>query len=705
MAQFNSPDNTLMALLASSTEALRLDPHNDTLRSGIFGNQVKLTAGQLGIPTIQAANVVRSYTSAYAYSKGYDPKAVLDGLTSAQQTILNYDKNKPTLYGMDLVTANRVASYFAAGAGVTLALSIIAFAVALFMIGPEVAAAVVGAGGVVEALSAVTGVAVGTTGGGAIAIGTFLFLISQMLGHMSASIPMWTKQMVDNGTIAASLQITAIKNVAEVQAQLSGTKAPGPYSSAQFSSLFNGLAAAGFTQIKNPVDGSLAPFTEQTLAQLINYLYGTQIGIGAAATPSKITPLINPWLYKGGSNNPIPLSLYDQVSDDYAAPAPATSGSSSSSSSSSGSQSSPATPAPVSVPNLQIFMGVISGGTLGLPQEFISTPAQLIASTADLVNSAKVNLAAAVASLPGRFYYEIGIVSTIKTKSGLTQKGAPVSIITGYYKNGKPKTKTVFYKFAVMNLGVTDENGRTVKLAQINLGPVDVTAFSPTPTQLVGVQNTIQSSSFTTDITSITNVVSPTPPTTTSTTPANPTPPVVTPPTIPAQTTTTPQQGSIVPTSTPAAPAPAAAAVPVQYKANTGGAPLSIYGSGSLQAWILQTVPNGTILQAGTPTAPFTQGGGTWVMVIAPQDGTSRPVLQSQVTPIYAGQTTTTVKNAAAAAAQNLSDLYAAIGQTLPSLDVRANLFQTLGLGPSGTYVGSADQNNKLLGALKAIYA
>lgn len=746
MADFNTPDSTLMALLASSTEALRLDPHNETLRTGILQNQVNLTAKQLNLTQLQAAHTVRSFTNAYAYSKGYDPKAVMDALNSAQQQILDYDKNKPTLYGMDLVAANKVASYFAAAAGVTLALSIIAFCVALFMIGPEIAATVLAAGGVVEALTAVTGVAVGTTGGGAIAIGTFLFLISQMLGHMSASIPMWTKQMVDNGTIAASLQITAIKNVADVTAQLTGTKAPGPYDSTQFSALFNGLQAAGFTQVKNPVDGTLAPLTQQTLAQLINYLYGTQIGIGAPATASKITPLINPWLYKGGSNNPIPLSLYDQVSNDYAAPATSTSSSSGAASQSAPAQSSGSGAASSGVPNLQIFTGVISGGTLGLPQEFIATPAQMISSAQDLINSAKVNLASAVASLPGRFYYEIGIVSTIKTKSGLTQKGAAVQLITGYYKNGKPKTKTVFYKFAVMNLGVTDENGRTVKLAQINLGPVDVTVFSPSPTQLTGVQNTIASSTFTTDITQISNVVSPTPPTTSTTAPANPSPPVVTPPTVPANSPATQQQGSIVPQSSPAtststsAPTPYSLVLAPSAPGNYGAGTLFLYGvdlggagdvliNGGLYSvqkynswWTaiaesstpyggnpakygirdIGTFPALNNYPAGSPQAATaaTSSSGTYQL--------ERSSVPGGVELIYTppGMTVNTSlrvnNNPATQNAQTLSDWWSAAGGSLPSLSDRAALFQEAGLGPSGTYIGSADQNNKLLGWLKS---
>lgn len=724
MAGFTTPDNTLMALLATSTDALRLDPHNELLRTGILQNQVKLTQNQLGITQLQAAHVVRSFTNTYAYSKGYDPKAVMDALTSAQQQILDYDKNKPTLYGMDLVAANKVASYFAASAGVVLALSIIAFAIALFMIGPEAAAAIAATGGVVEAIGAITGVAVGSTGGTALAIGTFLFLISQMLGHMASSIPMWTKQMVDNGTIAASLQITAIKNVADVQAQLSGTKAPGPYDSAQFSSLLNGLLAAGFTQVKNPLTNELAPLNQQTLAQLINYLYGTQIGIGAPATPSKITPLINPWLFKGGSNNPIPLSLYDQVLGMTAAPV-VTSGSGTGGGGAITQTPSSASSTPsVSVPNLQIFTGVISGGTLGLPQEFHASPAAMISNIEQLTQSAKINLAAAVVSLPGRFYYEIAIVSTIKTKSGLTQKGAPVQIITGYYKNGQPKKKTVYYKFGVMKLGVTDENGRNVHLATINLGPVDTTAFSPSNVQLQNVQNTISSSTFTTDITNISQVVSPTPPTTTSTVPPNPNQAALD--AAAAAAAATPQNTTGVDFAT----SQKFTYTPRDYFVERDGFFGSIfYREGTSQ---YQTYPSNDMISEGL-IQNVVGAGNQWgeVKTYLASLGINidsfrheawpfefpvgRPIqsiqkkwrdffgasTQSVITPTFITNATTTQKTAAAGTS-TLFEFYTALNAPLPPLSTRASLYEAAGLGPAATYVGSADQNNKLLGWLKA---
>lgn len=720
-------DQSLNNLIQFSVDQLKKDPSNERLRTEIFQNQILLTSKQLGTTTQQTAKLVRAYTAAYAYSKGYDPKTLMDALNEDQQQILDYNKNKPTLYGMDLVTANKVASYFAASAGIVLALSIVAFAIALFMIGPEAAAAVAAAGGVVEAITAITGVALGSTGGGALAIGSFLFLVSQFLGHMSSSIPLWTKQMIDNGTISQTMQIQAIKNVAEVQAQLSGTKAPGPYDSQQFSSLLNGLQAAGYTQVKNPVDNTVAPLSTQTLAGLINYLYGTRVGQGLPATASKITPLLNDWLLKGGSAVQFPLSLYDQVHN--TTPAPVVS-------SNAGSASRAAAPSAVSsntavsaapATNLKIFTGVISGGTLGLPQEFVASPSAMIGSLDELVSSAKVNLAAAVQSLPGRFYYEIAVVNSITTKSGFTQKGAPVSVVVGYNKNGSPKTKTLYYKFAVMKLGVTDEAGRSVKLATINLGPVDVTKFSPSNVQLNDVQQSIAGSSFTSDVGAIKNVVSATPPSVSSVPPPNPNPPQTT-PTAPSGGSASRYDSAIVPERAGAIVLnnvryAAGQAIPGNLITDSLAADLVALG-GTVTKLSGSNAPSGGSSGGGGSTSGAVTQNTTGLyqyessdvpggveLIYYPPGKIPNPSLRAPNTPPPSPTRPADTsapkapKNPTAQAASSLSSFYAALGLPFPSITARAIFYEVYGLGPAGTYVGSAEQNNKLLGMLKVTYA
>lgn len=50
--------------------------------------------------------------------------------------------------------------------------------------------------------------------------------------------------------------------------------------------------------------------------------------------------------------------------------------------------------------------------------------------------------------------------------------------------------------------------------------------------------------------------------------------------------------------------------------------------------------------------------------------------------------------------ATNLNEYYKSIGQSLPSVQERAKLFESQGLGPSSKYIGSSSQNSLLLGKL-----
>lgn len=59
------------------------------------------------------------------------------------------------------------------------------------------------------------------------------------------------------------------------------------------------------------------------------------------------------------------------------------------------------------------------------------------------------------------------------------------------------------------------------------------------------------------------------------------------------------------------------------------------------------------------------------------------------------------IQNTAAKAASTLFEWYTALGQALPSLDSRAVLYQNFNLGAASTYVGTAEQNNRLLVELK----
>ncbi len=127
--------------IQDDANTLSLNPNNVPLRTKILTAQVNYTAGQLNISTKEAGNVVKSYTAAYAQTKGIDPKALLDSISTEEQNILNYSKSNPTVYGMSLSTANNIASYFAAGSGFLTLVSMGIIIFGLFTVGPEIFAA------------------------------------------------------------------------------------------------------------------------------------------------------------------------------------------------------------------------------------------------------------------------------------------------------------------------------------------------------------------------------------------------------------------------------------------------------------------------------------------------------------------------------------------------------------------------------------
>lgn len=376
-------------------------------------------------------------------------------------------------------------------------------------------------------------------------------------------------------------------------------------------------------------------------------------------------------------------------------------------------------------PQIKIFTGVISGGTLGLPQEFVARPDDLIQSEDELRAAIKNNLAAAVASLPGRFFYEIGIVNSVKTKSGFTQKGAPIKIVSGYTTTGKPRYKTIYHKFAVMKLGVTDENGRVVKLGTVNLGPLNPADYNATPEALRSIEKTISAETFTTNINEIAQVVS-----------------------------SQPVQVSSVPTSAPPS-ASQSVVLPTQTRPQDRfGKPLPVEGEvfrvvgdkirSSLYKVIAGQIvsigqpqgvanarleDNGKIYEPGSITPAWgpnnsvrilTQGfNGVWWSVIQAGDVYDKQNgagaydrlneynmadLQEHVR-LNGSLTAKTnkTKYTSGQTATSLAEFFAANGLALPSLAERAQLYESAGLGPASTYVGTAEQNNKLLGWLKSL--
>lgn len=306
---------------------------------------------------------------------------------------------------------------------------------------------------------------------------------------------------------------------------------PGTYTAGEFLELFEQLSAAGAVGINNTFEQQSQVWDKGNLSQLINTIVGDLVIRGKKSDKTAIRAELSKYIIsRGGGSLPATFSpsTYSPTQSVFSTNAPT---------------------------QIQIYTGVISNGALGTASEFVARPDDMINSVDELKAAAKNNLASFVQALPGKFYYELAIVNSIKTRGGFTQKGESVKVISGYNKDGKPRYKTVYHKFAVLQLGVLDETGRSVKLAKIVLGPVDAVGFQPTGAQLQDVAKLITPELFTSDIGQVNTIITPAPVVVTPTQPTNPNPPAYSPAPTPS-----PAGGTAYQAPAPVAPAPVVSA-------------------------------------------------------------------------------------------------------------------------------------------------
>lgn len=479
---------------------------------------------------------------------------------------------------------------------------------------------------------------------------------------------------------------------------------------------------AGVVGINDPYKLQSIPFSRQALIDLVDRVAADQQIQGKPATIRNVLAWTNAFMvFKSGSGTSPSFS-------------PTTAA---------GSLPVLSTGTPTQI---KVYTGVVANGTLGLPAEFIARPDDMIEDTDELKAAAKNNLASFVQALPGRFYYELGIVNTVKTKGGFSQKGGAVRVVSGYNKDGSPRYKTVYHKFAVLRVGVTDENGRTVKLGSITLGPVNVVTYQPTGEQLRVIENSITPELFTSDINEVREVSSPQPVTV-----SQPPPPTIVSPIPTSQNA--PQSTAQVLPDTSLVVLPVTIHTPSSGLFRTaGGYGNEIYrqlDSGALT--VLNLISGGPPLWASSSEMTSYGNAGQQAAEAVRRlrdryglDYYNLPIVNladlyssmarrglgyndaegsyhppqtmaqdfdsfiktsfATLTPQQINTTPGARINTSAAVLQatNLSEYYAAVGQSLPPIAQRATQYETAGLGAASTYVGTAEQNNRLLGYLKA---
>lgn len=329
---------------------------------------------------------------------------------------------------------------------------------------------------------------------------------------------------------------------------------------------------------------------------------------------------------------------------------------------------------------VKIFSGIVSQGTLGAGLAFTPRADDMIESVQELQDAAQNNLAPWLLSLPGKIIYEVKIVSSVTTKDGFKQSGQSRQVISGYYTDGKPRYKTITNKFATLTLYIMTDRGVKSKIGQIILGPTDSVKLNPSQSVIQALQGTIGDVVATTNIEDIKSIQTTSPVTIQATTPA---------------------------------PAPAASKPADKYDLSraiviTTNAEITKYkalgwdirSNPKNQSSALAVPPTTTPGSAPANTSAGSSGGSSQAAATPP--ATAAPIVTGTINPVTGSlEPGVSVAPKAGQTASNLSEWYAANGKSLPSVSARAQLYQQYGLGTAGLYVGTAEQNTKLLNYLK----
>ena len=459
-------DDNLLAELKNKANELKQNPSNVALRKELLQKQVTLTAKQLGITQKQAADSVRSVTAAYAESKGVDPAELINSLTDDELKILDYSRNSPEIFGVDLTTANRIAAVSMKLSGKALLVSTAMLYFMIFAKGPKKALEMLG-GKTISTILSKAAISIPAT----VTITSFLW--SEWLGHVATDIPMITKQLIDNGSIGPGLRITAVDLAEKTKSTLSGAGTTGSLTSAQYNNFALGLEANGIATIYDPAANMTVPYTRVALSKLVQYVYGQLLLNGQKSTATALIAAVVPYL-KDSGNNTISAAVQ-----------------------------STGTVSVSKTPTVKVFTGVMSQGTLGEAVAFTERQDDLITSMDELKSAASQNLAPWIASLLGRIIYEITLVNSVVTRDGTTLRGSTTQIVSGYTTTGAARYKNVTNKFAVMNLyAMTDKQVR-VKLAQIVLGPTDAVKLQPSLSDMATLNASIGSQTITSNVNDI----------------------------------------------------------------------------------------------------------------------------------------------------------------------------------------------------------
>jgi hypothetical protein len=285
--------------------------------------------------------------------------------------------------------------------------------------------------------------------------------------------------------------------------------APGPFStdsSVTFADYFNSLKEAGAKGINNPIAFRSDLFTYDNLIDLVNAVYGQEVLKGNNLSVAKLIPIVSKYIVGTTS---IPAVVTSSVATAVATTAP------------------------------KVYTGIVSQGVLGKGLAFVPRPDDLIESIEELKTAAANNLAPFLESFLSKVVYEIKIVSSIITKDGFKQTGQVQQIKTGTTSSGAPKYKTVYNKFALLNLYVLTDKGVRSKISTIVLGPTNSSKLAVGVNELQDIQDKLPALVTTSNISDIKGLETAKPVT------------ISTPPVVGGSSTIAPDTANIVTSATP----------------------------------------------------------------------------------------------------------------------------------------------------------
>lgn len=264
------------------------------------------------------------------------------------------------------------------------------------------------------------------------------------------------------------------------------------------------------------------------------------------------------------------------------------------------------------------------------------------------------------------------------------------------------KTKTIINKFAVMDIYILLPGQARKKITRLVLAPVNILQYNPTIYDLQTQSNSV-------GILIAAGAKAPAPQ------PQTPPPPVVTPTTVTPPKTPPPPQPFIPPKPTPIPPPKKlttdwstvykvkdtylnekAEILGYESEVRTGNPPGWARGSVTAIPLVSETL-NGVFVPTSLKHASGLSGVPEELILQLLRSAGS--TFGSGTTPVVSSLVTPSAKPGANAT--TLFEWYQAQGQTRPPVWIRGKIYEGFGLGPEGTYIGTAEQNIKLLAKLK----